>query len=221
MKNKLIFLPGTLTVVDLSVFFGEEVEIVDEIVDGDCHWKLSNGETIIFDSRFDILLVSDGLGGNVKKIQIPQQPFDDTPIYWVAGDMVFWIDNHDILYAAPENADEDFSPIEVSAMAMPNVFSLLKQIEEAPEELGLWVFRYLDDDCGKVLQTAFYDDEAAMIEVKDYIERCECGAQCHLAEQFVDEILSFIGLPHAESVSSPFNKMVIQPLGMLSMTRLK
>lgn len=216
---KLIFLPGTLTVLDVQSFFVDTIEIVDETVDGDCSWKLSDGTVVRYDEKTDyISFYSDDVLFGRHTIP-PQQVADDAPLYW-SNSVCMWIEHScDVLFSLPYLAEDDEVPTELAPEG--EVYNLLKEMERYPDDFGLWVFRYLDDDEGKVLQTKFFNDEEAMLEVNNYIDRCECGAQCHLSDKLIDEVLSFVGLPHADSVRSTDNKMVIQPLGVLSMTRLK
>jgi hypothetical protein len=217
MNNNLIFIPGTLTVINLSPLLEEDVMIIDEVVDGaTASWLEVNGAEIDYIESSDLLSIKQPNGIKTTH-RVPQQLADDVPLYW-DGDKCYWYEGNSCFYSALYNADEDIAPCGLERSDAAKIYDLLQKMYEFQAAFGLWVFRYLDYDEG-VLRTELLNDEQAMFEVNQYIERCE--GQCNLSDEFVNEVFSFVGLPFSNSVSSDETKMVLHCLYTLSMTRLK
>lgn len=218
MKNGLIFIPNTLTVVDLSALLGEEVHVIEEdmVDDGIYWWTLSNGVKILTDERSTKMriMLPDG---SLRILFIPQPVADDSTLYW-AGDKVYWHEAFsECLYMLPLESSDDAKPIEIGLEEMDDylldVYSGLKNTLEFyfQNKEGVFAFRYFDER-DEIIETKLLNKNGAKLRLQHYFQSCE--GQCHLSYGFIESTMQFTDDPNQ-------SKIILRCLpGSLSITKL-
>ncbi|MFA6608857.1 MAG: hypothetical protein WCT07_03030 [Candidatus Paceibacterota bacterium] len=219
MKNGLIFIPNTLTVVDLSALLGEEVHVIEEdmIDDGIYWWTLSNGVKISTDEQSHKMRIMPP-DGSLSILFIPQQVAEDSPLYWV-GDKVYWHEAFcECLYVLPAKASDDAKSIEIGLEGMDDylldIYNGLKNTLEFyfQNKDGVFVFRYFDER-DEIIETKLLNKNGAKLRLQHYLQSCE--GQCHLSDDFIESAMQFTDDPNQ-------SKMILRCLpGSLSITRIE
>lgn len=226
--NTLIFLPGTKIMLDPSLFFGERVGIINEFFDemeegADYVWSLSNNYKMSFDPRRDKLTVYSEWtedGADVDIYDVPKQLHDDWPMYW-GKDFCVWKEPHDdSLYMAPIDASEEFTPQEIKNTVMHDLYALFVEIEAAISNDAVWIVRDFDTENNNgVLQTKLSNSKDVSVAIDCYLSTAQ--NECVLSDNFVKSAQSFVSRSSAKKNQMfPEDKMVLQALGGLSVTRI-
>ena len=217
MKNGLIFIPNTLTVVDLSALLGEEVRVIEEDVNDEFYWwTLSNGVKISTDEHSTKMRIIPP-DGSLRIVFIPQQIVDSSSLYW-EGDTVYWHEAYcECLYTLPLEASDDDTPISIGLEKMDDnlldIYNGLKNTLELyfQNKEGVFVFRYFDEK-DEITATKLLNKNGAKLRLQHYFQSCE--GQCHLSDDFIESAMQF---PEDPTQS----KIILRCLpGSLSITKI-